>query len=87
VAFGNKLPLYIITKEYLLIILLIITIYVKDSGKEREEYAVYRTLPVLKSGTVFAGCLKYHFSISFSEEMVGLVDFLFVGRSFLDVQQ
>jgi len=36
----------------------------------------------LKSGTVF----KWHLSISFSEEMVGLFDFLFVRRSFLGVR-
>jgi len=36
----------------------------------------------LKNGTVFADCLKCHFSISFSEEMVGLFDFLFVRKLF-----
>jgi len=29
------------------------------------KYAVYRTLPALKSGAVFADCLKCQFSISF----------------------
>jgi len=48
---------------------------------QEQKYAVYRSLPVLKSGTVFADCLKCHFSISFSEEMVGLFDFfLYVGH-------
>jgi len=40
----------------------------------------------LKSGTLFADCQKWHFSISFSEEMVGLFDFLFVRRSLLGVR-
>jgi len=48
------------------------TIYIQE-----QNYAVRYTLPVLKSGTAFADCLN-HFSISFSEEMVGLFDFLFV---------
>jgi len=50
---------------------------------QEQKYAVHRTFPVLKSGNVYAGCLKGHFSISFSEEMVALFDFLFVRRSFL----
>jgi len=45
---------------------------------QEQKYTAYRTLPVLKSGTVFSDCYKWHFSISFSEEMVGLFDFLFV---------
>jgi len=48
---------------------------------QEQKYAVYRTLPVLKSGTVLADCLKCHFLILFSEEMVGLFDFLFVRTS------
>jgi len=35
---------------------------------QEQKCAVYRTLPVLIS--VFADCLKCHFSISFSEEIV-----------------
>jgi len=50
-----------------------------------QKYAAYRTLPVLNSRTVFADYFKCHFSISFSEEMVGLFDFIFVRRSFLGV--
>jgi len=50
---------------------------------QEQKYAVYRTLPVLKSGTVFADCLKCHYSISFFDEMVGMFDFLFVRGSFL----
>jgi len=50
-----------------------------------QKYAVYHTLPLLKTDTVFADCLKGQFSISFSEEMVGLFDFLFVSRLFLGV--
>jgi len=42
-----------------------------------QKYADYRTLPGLKSRTVFSDRLKCHFSNSFSEEMVGLFDFLF----------
>jgi len=49
---------------------------------QEQKYTVYRTLPDLKCRAVFADCLKYHFSISFSEEIVGLFDFLFVHRSF-----
>jgi len=48
---------------------------------QEQKYTVYSTLPVLKSGTVFAECLKWHFSISFSEEMVGFFPFfLYVGH-------
>jgi len=43
-------------------------------------------VPYLKSGTVFADCHKWHISISFSEGMVGLLDLLFVRRSFLGVK-
>jgi len=32
--------------------------------------------------SLFAGCLKYHFSFSFSEEMVGLLFEFHVRRSF-----
>jgi len=45
---------------------------------QKQTYAMYRTLPVLKRGAVFADCLKFFFLISFSEEMVGLSDFLFI---------
>jgi len=45
---------------------------------QEQKYAVYRTSPVLKSDTVFADCLKCHFSISFSAEMGGLLGSLFV---------
>jgi len=55
------------------------------TSTQEQKYAVNRTLPVLKSGTVFADYLKWHFSISFPEEMVGLFDFLFELRSFLGV--
>jgi len=48
---------------------------------QERKYAVYRALPALKSDTVFADRLKCHFSISFSEEMVGLLDFLYSSRS------
>jgi len=43
----------------------------------REKYAVYRTLPVFKSGTISADCLKCHFSILVSVEMVGFFDLFF----------
>jgi len=43
-------------------------------------------LPLLKSGTVFAECQKWHFSISISEEMVGSFDFRFVNRLLLGVR-
>jgi len=33
---------------------------------QEQKYAVFRTLPVLKSGTVFVHRLKCHFLISFS---------------------
>jgi len=45
---------------------------------QEQEFAVCRTLPVLESDNVFAHCLKWYFSISFSAKMVGLFDFLFV---------
>jgi len=48
---------------------------------------VYRTLPIVKAVpfllTVSNKCL---FSISFSEEMVGLLDFVFVCKSFIGVR-
>jgi len=47
---------------------------------QEQKYAVYRTLPVLKSGTVFADCLKCHFSLLFPGEMVGSFYFLFVRK-------
>jgi len=50
---------------------------------QEQKFAVYRSL---KSGTVFADSLKRHFSISFSEEMVGLFDFIFERRLFLGVR-
>jgi len=54
---------------------------------QEQKYAVYCTLPVFKSGTVYTECLKLcHFSISFSKEMVGLFDFLFVRKLFLGVR-
>jgi len=43
---------------------------------------VYRTLPLVR-GTLFADCLKCQCSISLSEGMVGMFNFLFVRRSFL----
>jgi len=42
---------------------------------QEQKYTVYRTLPVLKSGTIFADCRKRPFSISFPEVMVGVWDF------------
>jgi len=42
---------------------------------QQRKYAVYRTLSFLKSGTVFADCLKWQFSISFSEKMISLYEF------------
>jgi len=51
---------------------------------QEQKYAVYCTFQVLIS---FSDCLKCHFSISLSEEMVGLFDFLFVRSSFLGVRQ
>jgi len=42
---------------------------------QEQKYAVYRTLPDLKSGTIFADCFKCHFSTLFTKEMVGLFDF------------
>jgi len=53
---------------------------------QEQNYPVYRTLPVFKSGTVFADCLKCHFLIPFSEDMVGFYDFHFVRSSFLGVR-
>jgi len=50
---------------------------------QEQKYAVYRTLPDLKSGAVFADCYKIVLSILSSEEMVVLFDFIFVRRSFL----
>jgi len=35
---------------------------------------------------LFADCLKCHFSISFSEEMVGMFNFIFVRWSFLGIR-
>jgi len=55
------------------------------TSSQEQKYVFYRTLPVLKSGSNFADCRKCHFSISFSEEMVGLFSFIFVRRSFLGV--
>jgi len=58
------------------------------SIKEKKD-AVYRTyVPCrfLKSSTFLAECQKWHFSISFSEEMVELFDILFVRKSFLGVR-
>jgi len=54
---------------------------------QEQKYAVYRTLPVLKTGTVFADSLNNStFQFSF-QDMVRLLDFLFVRRSFLGVRQ
>jgi len=48
------------------------------SSIQERKYADNHTLPVLKSGTAFADCLKKcHFSILFSKQMVSLFDFLF----------
>jgi len=54
---------------------------------QEQKYAVYRAYLRFRKavGSVYTDCLKWYFSISFSEEMVGLVDFLFVLRSFLGV--
>jgi len=54
--------------------------------QEQKHTVLRKLLSVLKSGTVFADGLKCHFSISFSEEMVRLFDFIFVSRSFLGVR-
>jgi len=52
------------------------------TSTKEQKYDVYRTLPVLKSGTFFTECLKCHFS----EEMVGFFDFLLVRRLFISVR-
>jgi len=44
-----------------------------DALIHQQKYAVYRTLSVLESCTVFADSLKRHFSIPFSEEIVSLL--------------
>jgi len=49
-----------------------------------QKYAVYCTLPFYF--TVCADCLKCHISTSFSEEMFGLLEIIFVCRSFLGVR-
>jgi len=46
-----------------------------DASIQQQKYAVYYTSPLLKSGTVFADCNKWDFSISFSEEVVYLTFF------------
>jgi len=46
---------------------------------QEQKYCVYRTLPVWKSGTVFADCLKYRFLISLPEEVICLTFFLCAG--------
>jgi len=52
-----------------------------------QKYALYRTLTVLNSGTVFDDYLKRHFLISFSEEMIALFDSMFLLWSFLSIQK
>jgi len=55
-----------------------------DPATSIQEQKYNRTLPVSNICTVFSYCLKKcHFSISFSKEMVGFLDFLFESRSFL----
>jgi len=46
------------------------------SIQQQKYEAVYRTLALLKSGTILADCHKRHFSISFSEDMVHFLIFL-----------
>jgi len=50
----------------------------------QEQKYVYRTLSVLKSGTVFADCLKCHYSIFWRDGW--MFDFRFVRKTFLDVR-
>jgi len=53
---------------------------------QKQKFAVYRTLPVKKSGTIFADCFKCHPSNSFPWDMIGLFDSPFESMSFLVIR-